>query len=139
MKMAQFDRGTAQAAALVVAAGENNRFRSEASFVHFCAIVPIPTSSGRTIRHRHNNTGERDANRALHMILILRLPYCKETKNYLKRRTTEGLTKKKRAVSVNATSYDNFFTLFEQILALSNFVPDIDRNVTDNNTQKELQ
>jgi len=94
MKMAQFDRGTAQAAALVVAAGENNRFRSEASFVHFCAIVPIPTSSGRTIRHRHNNTGERDANRALHMILILRLPYCKETKNYPERRTTEGLTKK---------------------------------------------
>lgn len=38
--------------------------------------------------------GNRTANRALHMIVIVRLRYCEQTKVYMERRTTEGRTKK---------------------------------------------
>ncbi len=51
-------------------------------------------SSGRTDRHRLNYGGDRDANRALHMIAVCRLRYCERTRAYAERRTEEGKTKK---------------------------------------------
>jgi transposase len=87
--------GTHHTATLLVAAGENiNRFRSEAAFAHLCAVAPVPVSSGRTNRHRLDFAGNRDANRALHMIVIVRLRYCERTRTYLNRRLAEGKTKK---------------------------------------------
>lgn len=87
--------GTHHTAALLVAAGENiDRLGSEASFAHLCGTAPIPASSGRTSRHRLNYAGNRQANRALHMIVIVRLRYCERTRSYLERRVTEGKTKK---------------------------------------------
>ena len=47
-----------------------DRLSTEASFAHLCAVAPVPASSGRTERHRLNFAGNRDANRALHMIAI---------------------------------------------------------------------
>ena len=83
--------GTHHTAALLVAAGENiDRISSEASFAHLCATAPVPASSGRTSRHRLNFAG----NRALHMIVIVRLRYCDRTRSYLDRRVAEGKTKK---------------------------------------------
>jgi len=87
--------GTHHTATLLVAAGENiDRFSSEAAFAHLCAAAPIPVSSGRTNRHRLNYAGNRAANRALHMIVVVRLRYCEQTKAYMQRRTAEGRTKK---------------------------------------------
>ncbi|WP_419552856.1 IS110 family transposase [Candidatus Poriferisodalis sp.] len=87
--------GTHHTATLLVAAGENiDRFSSEASFAHLCAAAPVPASSGRTSRHRLNFAGNRDANRALYMIVIVRLRYCERTRTYLNRRVAEGKTKK---------------------------------------------
>ena len=86
---------TGHAGALLVAAGQNiDRLRSEAAFSHLCAANPIPASSGRTHRHRLNRGGNRQANRALHMIVIVRLRYCPRTQAYAARRTSEGLTKR---------------------------------------------
>ena len=66
--------GTHHTATLLVAAGENiDRLGSEASFAHLCATAPVPASSGRTSRHRLNFAGNRAANRALHIIVIVRL------------------------------------------------------------------
>ena len=93
--LSQFGVGTCHAATLLVAAGENiDRFGSEASFAHLCATAPIPASSGRTSRHRLNYAGNRQANRALHMIVVVRLRYCPDTKAYMERRLAEGRTKK---------------------------------------------
>ena len=79
----------------LVAAGENiDRLGSEASFVHLCATAPVPASSGRTSRHRLNFAGNRAANRALHMIVPVRLRYCEQTRSYMDRRLAEGKTKK---------------------------------------------
>jgi transposase len=91
----QFGVGTCHAATLLLAAGENiDRFTSEAAFAHLCAAAPIPASSGRTSRHRLNYAGNRQANRALYMVVIVRLRYCDETKAYLRRRLADGRTKK---------------------------------------------
>jgi transposase len=86
--------GTHNTAALLVAAGENiNRFHSESSFAHLCGVAPLPASSGRTTRHRLNHGGNRQANRALHMIVVVRLRYCPRTRAYMERRSHEGRTK----------------------------------------------
>ena len=86
--------GTTNTAALLVAAGQNvERFRSEAAFAHLCGVAPLPASSGRTTRHRLNHGGNRQVNRALHMIVIVRLRYCSRTRAYRDRRLQEGKTK----------------------------------------------
>jgi transposase len=66
---------TGHAGQLLVTAGQNiDRFRSESSFAALCGASPIPASSGRTNRHRLNYGGDRDANRALHMMVASRSP-----------------------------------------------------------------
>ena len=87
--------GTHHTATLLVAAGHNiDRLNSEASFAHLCATAPVPASSGRTQRHRLNFAPNRDANRALHMIVIVRLRYSERNRSYTDRRLAEGKTKK---------------------------------------------
>ena len=87
--------GTEHAAQLLITAGGNpERLRSEASFAALCAASPIPASSGKTNRHRLNPAGDREANRALYMITLVRLRYCPDTQAYIQRRLTEGLSKR---------------------------------------------
>ena len=85
---------TGHAGQLLVTAGQNiERLRGDAAFAALCGASPIPASSGRTTRHRLNYGGDRDANRALHMIAVCRLRYCDRTRAYAQRRTAEGKTK----------------------------------------------
>ena len=87
--------GTHHTATLLVAAGENiDRLGSEASFAHLCATAPVPASSGRPNRHRLNFAGNRAANRALHMVVLVRLHHCERTRSYMDRRLAEGKAKK---------------------------------------------
>jgi transposase len=86
--------GPDHAAQLLITAGGNpERLHSEAAFAALCAASPIPASSGKTNRHRLNPAGDRDANRALYMIIVTRLRYCPDTQTYIERRIAEGLTK----------------------------------------------
>lgn len=85
---------TGHAGQLLVTAGQNiDRLRGESSFAMLCAASPIPASSGKSSRHRLNYGGDRQANRALHLIAVCRLRYCQRTRAYAKRRTGEGKTK----------------------------------------------
>ena len=85
---------TGHAGQLLVTAGQNiDRLTSEASFAALCGSSPIPVSTGRTDRHRLNYGGDRNANRALHMIAVCRLRYCRRTRAYAERRIAEGKTK----------------------------------------------
>jgi transposase len=80
---------------MLVTAGQNiQRFRNEAAFAHLCAANPISASSGLTRRHRLNLGGDRQANRTLHMIAIVRLRYCPRTRACAARRQAEGLSKR---------------------------------------------
>ena len=90
---AVFAIGPDTAAALLVTIGDNpDRLRSEASFARLCGVAPIPASSGKTTRHRLHRGGNRSANRALHLAVIVRLRDCQRTRAYVTRRTSESKT-----------------------------------------------
>jgi transposase len=87
--------GTDTAGQLLVSAGENHdRITSEAAFAMLCGVAPIPASSGKTTRHRLNRGGDRQANAALYRVVLCRLRWDPRTRDYMQRRTTEGLSKK---------------------------------------------
>jgi transposase len=93
--VALFGVGQDSAGALLVAAGDNpGRLRSDACFSMLCGSSPIQASSGKTTRHRLNRGGDRQANAALHRIVVVRLCHDQQTKDYMARRLTEGKTKK---------------------------------------------
>ena len=86
--------GPETAGALLAAVGDNpERLRSEAAFARLCGVAPIPASSGKTHRHRPHRGGNRDANRALHVAVVVRMRYCPRTRAYVARRTAGGLSK----------------------------------------------
>jgi len=86
--------GVDHAGQLLATAGENpDRLRSEAAFAHLCGVAPIPASTGRTQRHRLHRGGDRSANRALHLAIVVRMRCCPRTRAYVERRTVEGLSK----------------------------------------------
>jgi transposase len=90
-----FGVGTETASQLMVTAGDNpERLRSEGAFAALCGAAPVPASSGRTDRHRLSRGGDRQANRALHMITVVRMRYCPRTRVYVARRLQQGLAKK---------------------------------------------
>lgn len=87
--------GTDSAAALLLSVGDNpSRLLSESSFAHLCGVAPIAASSGKTVRYRLNRGGNRDANRALHVVALSRMSFDVRTKEYVSRRTSEGKTKR---------------------------------------------
>jgi transposase len=87
--------GPDSAAALLVAAGDNwQRLRSEAAFAMLCGASPVQASSGKTVRHRLNRGGNRQANTALYRIVVVRLRWHQPTRDYMARRTREGLSKR---------------------------------------------
>jgi transposase len=93
--VALFGVGPDSAGALLVAAGDNpERLRSEAAFSMLCGVSPIEASSGKTRRHRLNRGGDRQANAALHRIVVARLRHDQPTRDYLARRLREGKSKK---------------------------------------------
>ncbi|WP_234391947.1 transposase [Streptomyces sp. WM6378] len=66
--------GPDTAAALLISAGDNpERLDSEASFAALCGTSPVEASSGKTQRRRLNRGGDRQANAALHRIVLSRL------------------------------------------------------------------
>jgi transposase len=91
--LAQPGAGIDVAAKLVIAAGEQpERLRTGASFAALCGVSPIEASSGKQQRHRLNRGGNRQANNALHTVVLYRWNHCPETRLYVKRRRQEGKT-----------------------------------------------
>ncbi|MGW5200075.1 IS110 family transposase [Streptomyces spiralis] len=90
-----FGVGPETAGQLLASAGDNpERMRSEGAFAHLAGVAPIPASSDRTHRHRLNRGGDRAANNALHTIVLTRMRFDERTRDYVERRTKEGLNKK---------------------------------------------
>ncbi|GAB2579167.1 IS110 family RNA-guided transposase [Microlunatus antarcticus] len=81
------------AAQLLITAGNNpERLSSEASFAALCGVAPVPASSGKTHRHRLSRGGDRQANAALHRIVLNRGQHHAPTKAYVARQTERGRT-----------------------------------------------
>lgn len=91
--LAESGVGLDVAAKLIVAAGQNpERMRSEASFAALCGTSPVNASSGKHQRHRLNRGGNRQANNALHTVVLHRSRRCSETRAYIDRRRAENKT-----------------------------------------------
>jgi transposase len=86
--------GPLSAAQVLVSWSHAGRFRSEAAFAALAGTNPIPASSGQVTRHRLNRGGDRQLNRALHTILLVRLRTDADTRAYMARRTAQGKSRR---------------------------------------------
>ncbi|WP_040833457.1 IS110 family transposase [Nocardia brevicatena] len=84
--------GPVTAAIIVSAYSHRGRIRSEAAFAALGGVAPIPASSGNTNRHRLSRAGDRQLNRAFDVIVRTRMAFDPQTRQYVTRRTTEGMT-----------------------------------------------
>jgi transposase len=83
--------GVDVASILLIAAGDNpHRIMSEAALAALCGTAPVEASSGKTVRHRLNRGGDRQANHALWRIAMVRLTCDPATRAYAQRRRAEG-------------------------------------------------
>lgn len=82
--------GPVTGAQLVISWSHPGRIRSEAAFARLGGVAPIPASSGRVVRHRLDRGGDRQLNRALHTIVLVRRQSDPQTRAYLARRISEG-------------------------------------------------
>ena len=90
--LAQPGVGPISAAQILNAWSHAGRIRTEAAFGMLSGTAPIPASSGQTIRHRLNRSGDRQLNRAMHTIVLSRMRFHAPTRAYVARRTAEGRT-----------------------------------------------
>ena len=70
------------------------RFPTDGRFARHAGTAPIPASSGKTVRHRLHRGGDRQLNRALHIIALSRARTDPDTRLYLARKHAEGKTKR---------------------------------------------
>ena len=85
--------GVEVASQLLVTVGDNlERAGSEAQFAALAGVVPIPASSGKTSRHRLTRGGDRNANRALHQVVLVRVGPDPRTKESQRRGYLPGST-----------------------------------------------
>ena len=85
--------GTVTAAIIIGHTAGAKRFPTDACFARHAGTAPIPASSGNTKRHRLHRGGDRQLNRALHIIALSRARTDPATRAYLDRRHREGKTK----------------------------------------------
>jgi transposase len=89
----RFGIGADSAAEVMLVVGDNPaRIRSEAALAKLAGACPLPASSGKTTRYRLNRGGHRQANAALHRIIVARMRFHQPTMDYVARRTAEGKT-----------------------------------------------
>ena len=86
--------GALSAAQILLSWSHAGRIHSEAAFAMLSGTAPVPVSSGRTDRHRLNRLGDRQLNRALHIIAVTRMRNHPPTLAYVQRRRAEGKTDK---------------------------------------------
>ena len=91
--LAQSGCGTVTAAIIIGHTAGAQRFPTDGHFARHAGTAPIPASSGNTQRHRLHRGGDRQLNRAIHIIALSRARTDPETRAYLDRKHAEGKTK----------------------------------------------
>jgi transposase len=84
--------GPVTAAILIGHTAGARRFPTDGHFARLAGVAPIPVSSGRRHRHRLHRGGDRQLNKALHIIAVRRARIDPETRAYLERKRAEGKT-----------------------------------------------
>jgi transposase len=91
---AEHGLGALSLAQILLSWSHAGRIKSEAAFAMLSGTAPLPVSSGRTDRHRLNRLGDRQLNRALHIVAVTRMRSHPPTIAYVERRRAEGRTDK---------------------------------------------
>jgi hypothetical protein len=105
--------GPLLAAQVALSWSHKGRIKSEAAFARLAGVAPIPASSGQTIRYRLDRSGDRQLNRALHMIIVTRRRTHEPTIAYIERRTQEGKTRREATRCLKRYLARNLYRLLE--------------------------
>jgi transposase len=92
--LAQPGCGAVTAAIIIGHTAGAQRFRTEACFARHAGTAPIPASSGNTNRYRLHRGGDRQLNRAIHIIALSQAAWDPTTRAYLDRKAAEGKSKR---------------------------------------------
>jgi transposase len=82
--------GPVTAAILIGHTAGAQRFPTDGHFARQAGTAPIPAASGRTSRHRLHRGGDRQLNKALHIIALVKARTDPDTRAYLARKREEG-------------------------------------------------
>jgi transposase len=82
--------GPLTAAALLAETGDIRRFRSADAFAMLAGVAPIPASSGQTRRMRLNRGGNRQLNRAIHVVALVQARVHAPAKAYIRQKIAAG-------------------------------------------------
>ena len=84
--------GPSGAARLLVEVGDVTRFPTKGHFASWTGTAPIDASSGDNVRHRLSRGGNRQINKALHMMAVVQLRNATEGRAYYDRKIAAGKT-----------------------------------------------
>jgi transposase len=115
--LAQPGVGPVTAAQVLISWSHPGRLRSEAAFAMLAGAAPIQASSGQVVRHRLNRGGDRQLNRALHTIVMLRERYHEPTRRYVARRIAEGRSNREIRRCLKRTVARQLYRLLERMAA----------------------
>lgn len=114
--------GPDTAAQLLITAGNNpDRLTKETSFAALCGVCPVPSSSGKTTRHRLSRGGDRQANNALYTIALVRMSSHKQTKAYVLRQVALGKSKPEILRQLTRTLARELFKILTQPTAVPEY------------------
>jgi transposase len=106
--------GPITAAQLLISWSHPGRLRSEAAFAMLAGAAPVPASSGQVVRHRLNRGGDRQLNRALHTIVMLRQVHHGPTRAYTSRRIAQGKSEREIRRCLKRTLARQLYRLLER-------------------------
>lgn len=113
--LAETGVGSLVAAQLLVSWSHAGRIRNESAFAALGGVAPVPASSGQVVRHRLNRQGDRQLNRALHVVALTRASCHAPTQAYIARRTAEGKSKREIRRCLKRYLSRRFFRLLERL------------------------
>jgi len=105
--------GSLAAAQLLLSWSHPGRVRSEAAFARLAGCAPVPASSGQTVGYRLDRSGDRQLNRALHMILTTRRRWHQPTIEYIARRRQDGKSTREASRCLKRYLERNLYRLLE--------------------------
>lgn len=113
--LAEHGVGPVTGAQLVISWSHPGRIRSEAAFARLGGVAPIPASSGQVVRHRLDRGGDRQLNRALHTIVLVRKASDPATRSYIARRVSEGKSPREATRCLKRYVARHLFRLLEAL------------------------
>jgi transposase len=105
--------GALTAAKIIGEAGDVRRFATPARFASYAGVAPLEASSGDRCRHRLSRRGNRQLNRAIHMIAVTQRRWDPRAKEYLERKLEEGKTRKEALRSLKRHLANVVFRLLQ--------------------------